>query len=86
LNLLPFPVLDGGQMMFATVARLRGRALPTNFVMAAQSVFFVLIFAMIGYISFFVDIPRIVRDARAERAAEAAAQPSAPAPAPAPAK
>jgi len=24
-NLLPLPVLDGGQMLFATVARLRGR-------------------------------------------------------------
>lgn len=81
LNLLPIPVLDGGQMLFATIARLRGRALPTNFIMATQSVFFVLIFAMIGYISFFVDIPRIVRDARADRAAEAPAQP-APQPAP----
>ncbi|HVU32443.1 MAG TPA: RIP metalloprotease RseP [Opitutaceae bacterium] len=81
LNLLPIPVLDGGQMLFATISRLRGRALPTNFIMATQSVFFVLIFAMIGYISFFVDIPRIVRDARAEHAAEAAAQPSTPAPA-----
>ncbi|PTX90670.1 RIP metalloprotease RseP [Opitutus sp. ER46] len=88
LNLLPIPVLDGGQMLFATIARLRGRALPTNFVMATQSVFFVLIFAMIGYISFFVDIPRIVRDSKAERAAEAPAKPapeSAPAPTPAPA-
>jgi regulator of sigma E protease len=88
LNLIPVPVLDGGQMLFATIARLRGRALPTNFIMATQSVFFVLIFAMIGYISFFVDIPRIVRDARAERAAEQADQvPAKPAPAPtAPAK
>lgn len=72
LNLLPVPVLDGGQMLFATIARLRGRALPTNFIVTAQSVFFVLIFAMIGYISFFGDIPRMVRDARAERAAEQA--------------
>jgi regulator of sigma E protease len=90
LNLLPVPVLDGGQMVFATIARLRGRALPPNFVMAAQSVFFVLIFALIGYISVFVDIPRWSRDAKAERAAEAAeAQKNAPAnaaPAAAPAK
>lgn len=83
LNLLPVPVLDGGQMLFATIARLRGRALPTSFIMATQSVFMVLLFAMIGYISFFVDIPRIVRDSRAERAAEAAATSNAQKPAPA---
>lgn len=92
LNLMPVPVLDGGQMLFATIARLRGRALPTSFIMAAQSVFFVLIFAMIGYISFFVDIPRISRERAAEQQAEAAAQkksqPATPAaqPATAPAK
>ncbi|MEI6051951.1 MAG: site-2 protease family protein, partial [Opitutaceae bacterium] len=27
-NLLPIPVLDGGQMLFATIGKLRGRALP----------------------------------------------------------
>lgn len=69
LNLMPIPVLDGGQMLFATIARLRRKALPTNFVMAAQSVFFVLILAMIGYISFFGDIPRMIRENRLERAA-----------------
>ncbi len=79
LNLLPVPVLDGGQMLFATIGRLRGRALPTHFIMAAQSVFFVLIFAMIGYISFFVDIPRIQRERAADRpAAEAKAEPTTP--------
>jgi regulator of sigma E protease len=90
LNLLPLPVLDGGQMVFATIARMRGRALPTTFIMTAQSVFFVLIFAMLGYISFFGDIPRMIRDSRAERAAEAAAAaqnaPATPAPAAAPTK
>lgn len=79
LNLLPVPVLDGGQMLFATISKLRGRALPTNFIMAAQSVFFVLILAMVGYISFFVDIPRINRERAAERAAEAPAQAAQPA-------
>jgi regulator of sigma E protease len=66
-NLLPLPVLDGGQMLFATIGRLRGRALPTNFVMAAQSVFLVLLFSMIAYVTIFADVPRMVRDARAER-------------------
>ena len=32
LNLLPIPVLDGGQILFATIARLRGRALSVNFI------------------------------------------------------
>lgn len=60
-NLLPIPVLDGGQMLFATIAKLRGRALPTNFIMATQSTFVILLFSMILYVSFF-DVRRIVRD------------------------
>ncbi len=72
-NLLPLPVLDGGQMLFATVARLRGRALPVNFIMTAQSVFFVLLLSMIAYVTIFSDVPRMVREYRADRAAEAAA-------------
>ncbi|MBI5382031.1 MAG: RIP metalloprotease RseP [Opitutae bacterium] len=66
-NLLPIPVLDGGHMLFATIARLRGRPLPLNWVMTAQSVFMVLLFSMILYVSFF-DVRRIVRDVRADRA------------------
>jgi regulator of sigma E protease len=65
-NLLPIPVLDGGLMVFATIGRLRRRALPTNFIMTTQSVFMVLLFSMILYVSFF-DVRRIVRDARSER-------------------
>jgi regulator of sigma E protease len=52
-NLLPLPILDGGQMLFATIARLRGRPLPVNFIMTAQSVFLVLLLSMILYVSFF---------------------------------
>jgi regulator of sigma E protease len=66
-NLLPIPVLDGGQMLFATIARLRGRALPVNFIMAAQSTFVVLLFSMIIYVSFF-DVRRVVRDVQASTA------------------
>jgi regulator of sigma E protease len=85
-NLLPIPVLDGGHMLFATIARLRGRALPVNFIAATQSVFIVLLFGLIIYVSFF-DVRRIVRDVRADaQAKEAAAKAAAPAPAPAPAK
>ncbi|MEI6465137.1 MAG: RIP metalloprotease RseP [Verrucomicrobiota bacterium] len=80
-NLLPMPVLDGGQMLFATIGRLRGRPLPVNLIMTAQSVFLVLLFSMVIYVSVF-DVRRIVRDAKAERATSA---PAAQAPTPAPA-
>ena len=76
LNLLPIPVLDGGQIVFATIAQLRGRALPFRFIMATQSVFFVLLVSMILYVSIF-DVRRWARDAREERAQ--AAVPAAPA-------
>jgi regulator of sigma E protease len=65
-NLLPIPVLDGGQMLFATIGKLRGRALPVNFIMSAQSVFMVLLLSMILYVSFF-DVRRIVRDVNTGR-------------------
>ncbi len=70
-NLLPIPVLDGGHMLFATIGRLRGKALPVNFIAAAQSVFIVLLFSMIIYVSVF-DVRRIARDVRAEAPAKAA--------------
>ncbi|MCC5023658.1 MAG: RIP metalloprotease RseP [Candidatus Synoicihabitans palmerolidicus] len=60
-NLLPIPVLDGGHMLFATIGKLRGRALPPNFVMTTQSVFMMLLLTMILYVCFF-DVRRIVRD------------------------
>ncbi|MBI5771670.1 MAG: RIP metalloprotease RseP [Verrucomicrobia bacterium] len=67
LNLMPLPVLDGGQMLFATIGRLRGRALPANFIVAAQSAFLVLILSVMLYVSVF-DVRRIARDMKAERA------------------
>jgi regulator of sigma E protease len=72
LNLLPFPILDGGQMVFATIGRLRGRALPVNFVVTAQSVFMVLILSMVLYISIF-DVKRWSRDSAEDARAQAAA-------------
>ena len=60
-NLLPIPVLDGGHMLFATVSRLRGRALPANFIMTTQSIFMMLLLTMILYVSFF-DVRRLLRD------------------------
>jgi regulator of sigma E protease len=61
LNLMPVPVLDGGQMLFATIARLRNKALPTNLVIKIQSAFLILILSMVLYVSFF-DVRRIARD------------------------
>jgi regulator of sigma E protease len=81
-NLLPIPVLDGGHMFFATIARLRGRPLPVTFIMTTQSLFLVLLFSMVLYVSVF-DVRRIARDVKADRAAAPAATP---APAETPAK
>jgi len=71
-NLLPIPVLDGGHMLFATIGKLRGRALPMNFIAATQSVFIILLFTMIIYVSVF-DVRRITRDVKAEAQEKAAA-------------
>ncbi len=83
-NLLPIPVLDGGHMLFATIGRLRGQALPVNFIAATQSIFIVLLFTMIIYVSVF-DVRRIARDVRTDsqskEAAEAAKKAAEPAPA-----
>jgi regulator of sigma E protease len=79
-NLLPIPVLDGGQMLFATIARLRGRALPPGFILTAQSVFTMLLLSMVLYVTVF-DLRRWARDAKAEQA-EAAAPAAAPQTAP----
>jgi membrane-associated protease RseP (regulator of RpoE activity) len=50
LNLLPIPVLDGGHIMFFTIARLRRRELPLGFITAAQTVCVVLIMSLAVYV------------------------------------
>jgi len=73
-NLLPIPVLDGGHMLFATIGKIRGRALPVNLIATAQSIFIMLLFGMILYVSVF-DVRRIMRDSRNDtQAKEAAAE------------
>jgi regulator of sigma E protease len=73
-NLLPIPVLDGGHMLFATIARLRGRALAPNLIASFQSVFVVLLFGMMIYVTIFGDLRRWVRDVRTESQAREAAE------------
>jgi len=75
-NLLPIPVLDGGQMLFATIARLRRRALPTSFVMATQSAFMILLFGTMLYVTVFGDIRRLFHDLADKPAAAAQATPA----------
>jgi len=75
-NLLPIPVLDGGQMLFATIARLRRRALPTSFVMATQSAFMILLFGAMLYVTVFGDIRRLFHDLADKPAAAAQADPT----------
>ena len=58
-------------MLFATISRLRGRALPMNLIVNAQVVFSLLLISMVLYISVF-DIRRWESDAKAERAPAAA--------------
>ncbi|MDB6114750.1 MAG: peptidase [Lacunisphaera sp.] len=73
-NLLPIPVLDGGHMVFATLAKIRGRELPINVIATIQSAFMVVLLCMIVYVSVF-DVRRIRRDSKAEaQAKEAAAE------------
>ena len=51
-NILPIPVLDGGHIVFATIAKIRGRALPAQFVAASQGVFMIALFSLIIFVSY----------------------------------
>jgi len=65
-NLLPIPVLDGGHMVFATIGKLRGRALPANFIAMAHSVFMVLLLSMVAYVTYF-DVRRLSPSAHKDK-------------------
>ena len=66
INLLPIPVLDGGHIAFATLAKLRGKALPPNLVAATQGIFMILLFSLMIYVSFF-DVRRWQGDHETEK-------------------
>lgn len=52
-NLLPIPVLDGGHIVFATITKLRSKAINPNIIASIQGSFMVLLFGMMLYITFF---------------------------------
>jgi regulator of sigma E protease len=63
MNLLPIPVLDGGHILFATIARLRGRALPGELMAKVTTVFFLVLITMVLYVTTF-DFRRWISDLR----------------------
>jgi regulator of sigma E protease len=74
LNLLPIPVLDGGHMAFATIAKLRGRPIPLRIIASAQGAFMIFFLGIFVYVTFF-DVGRVQRNESAiSEAEEAAAQ------------
>ena len=78
-NLLPIPVLDGGHILFATIAKIKGSPLPMRFVVTTQSIFVVLLITMMVYVTFF-DVRRDIRDRfQSKPAPPTPAAPAAPA-------
>ena len=73
LNLLPIPVLDGGHILFATLGKLRGKALPKHFVQSTQSAFVMLLLGLMAYVMF-NDVLRVGRDIRKTRTEEKRAE------------
>lgn len=71
INLLPIPVLDGGHITFATIEKLRGRALPENVMMSLQGLFVILLLSLMLYVTVF-DGKRIFREREDEKAADSA--------------
>ncbi|GHC11727.1 site-2 protease family protein [Cerasicoccus arenae] len=53
LNLLPIPVLDGGHMLFATINKLCGKAVPTSFIYSLQYVFVFLLLGVMFYVLYY---------------------------------
>ncbi len=60
-NVLPIPVLDGGHMMFATIAKLTGRPIPRKVMEGSFTACIVLLLSFMIYVSFF-DVKRVGKD------------------------
>ena len=65
-NLLPIPVLDGGHVAFATLAKLRGRPLNPILMQNAVAACFVMLIGLIVYVSY-NDIRRAIQYRRDDR-------------------
>ncbi len=61
LNLLPIPVLDGGHMAFATIAKLMKKPIPARIVATSQATFMLLFLAIAVYVTVF-DFGRVFRN------------------------
>ncbi|MBL9189026.1 MAG: RIP metalloprotease RseP [Opitutaceae bacterium] len=70
-NLLPIPVLDGGHIFFATMAKLRGRPLKPAFMQNAVAACFFMLIGLIVYVTY-NDIRRAFQSRREERPPAAA--------------
>jgi regulator of sigma E protease len=55
MNLLPIPILDGGQIVFQTIEWLKGSPLSERFLLVSQQVGFALLFLLMG-VALFNDI------------------------------
>ncbi|MBL9202885.1 MAG: RIP metalloprotease RseP [Opitutaceae bacterium] len=85
-NLLPIPVLDGGHIFFATVARILGRPVKPAIMQNAVAACFAMLLGLIVYVTY-NDIRRAIQYRRDDRpAAPAAPKPAEPSSQPAPAK
>ena len=59
INVLPIPVLDGGQMLFLLLEKLKGGRLSERFMNAAQLAGLLAIVALVLYVTY-NDITRLV--------------------------
>ncbi len=50
LNLLPIPILDGGHILFAIIAKIRRKALPVKIVASLQGAFMLMLFSIMIYV------------------------------------
>jgi regulator of sigma E protease len=73
-NVLPIPVLDGGHMLFATIAKITGRPIPRKVMEGAFTACFVLLISFALYISFF-DVKRVGQDIGIGQSMEASPTP-----------
>ena len=58
MNLLPIPILDGGQIVFQTIEWFKGSPLSERFQLVSQQIGFALLFLLMG-VALFNDISQI---------------------------